>query len=167
MINFKVYHIKKYSMKNLFYLSIVILLIACGKEDAVKDSDTFIFGHFFGECIGELCVEIYKIENDKLYEDTNDQYPSINGNTYSWVERDDVDIQEIEDILLDVPEKLFEETDQIIGMPDAGDWGGIYVKLIREDETFFWLIDHADENIPSYLVDFTTSIKNSIVVLKE
>lgn len=149
-------------MKHLIYLMIACSFIACDKEDENMQYDAFIFGHFFGECFGESCVEIYKIEGEQLFEDTNDQYPSINGNTYNWVQREDVDVQFIQDILVDIPDNLYDESDQIIGMPDAGDWGGIYVKVINEGETKFWLIDHFNENIPEYLIDFTTSIKLAI-----
>ena len=157
---------KEIIMKKIYYLLIVLFLFGCDKNDEEQNLDTFIFGHFFGECFGESCVEIYKIEGDQLFEDTKDQYPSINGNTYDWVQREDVNIQLIEDILIDIPDELFNETDQIIGMPDAGDWGGIYVKVIRESDTKFWLIDHFNENVPEYLIDFTTSIKLSIEELR-
>ena len=35
-----------------------------------------MFGHFYGLCGGEQCIEIFKIEGGVLFEDTNDTYPS-------------------------------------------------------------------------------------------
>ena len=68
-------------MKNikylLFSLFALLFLSACNSDDdaAHANPEYLIFGHFFGECIGEGCVEIFKLDADKLYEDSNDIYP--------------------------------------------------------------------------------------------
>jgi hypothetical protein len=52
-------------------------LISCKKDNAaIPPSDYLIFGHFYGECSGERCIEIFKLEKDKLFEDKADQYPN-------------------------------------------------------------------------------------------
>lgn len=43
---------------------------------SLSDSDYIIFGHFYGECGGETCIEIFRLEKDKLFEDINDNYPN-------------------------------------------------------------------------------------------
>lgn len=148
-----------------FYLFAFIIVAAAGCQHENDNSpsatlDYFIFGHYFGECGGEQCVEVFIIQNDKLYEDTLDDYPGI------------ADFEDRQLVLLDnaayaiaaglpnqMPDELWDETETTIGMPDAGDWGGIYVEVKRDGETRYWLIDHMDNNIPEYLHPFTDAIK--------
>jgi len=59
----------------VFLLS--LLFISCHKDDIKpKSKDYLVFGRFYGECAGEKCVEIYKLDQDQLQEDTKDIYPS-------------------------------------------------------------------------------------------
>lgn len=154
-------------MKYVSALFILLTLSACGKESQnVSETDAFIFGHFFGECFGESCIEIYRLVDNEIYEDTLDKYPGINGNEFDWIKRTDVSVEQIAESLEEIPNSLFDATDQVIGMPDAGDWGGIYVQIHEGAEARYWLIDHADQNIPEDLVPFTTSIKNTIQLLQ-
>lgn len=55
-------------------------LISCKKDNEVNLSKTdyIIFGHFYGECIGEQCVKIFKLDKKKLFEDTKRIYPTGN-----------------------------------------------------------------------------------------
>ncbi len=34
-----------------------------------------MFGSFYGMCAGEQCIEIFRLEEGKLLEDTTDKYP--------------------------------------------------------------------------------------------
>lgn len=157
-----------------FYLCafLLIALSSCkhDRDDVLQpaDFDYFIFGHFFGECGGEQCVEIFVIQNEKLYEDTLDDYPGI------------ADFEDRQLVLLDnaayaiaadlpdqMPDDLWNETETTIGQPDAGDWGGIYLEVKRDGQTRYWLIDHMDNNIPEYLHPFTVAIKETIAGINE
>lgn len=156
----------------LFLLPIILLYASCC-HDPVENTpssevDYFIFGHFFGECGGEQCVEIFVIQNEKLYEDTLDDYPGI------------ADFEDRQLMLLDnaaytiaaslpdqMPDELWNETETTIGQPDAGDWGGIYVEVKRNGETRYWLIDHWDDHIPEYLHPFTDAIKAAITGINQ
>ena len=40
-----------------------------------SNTATLTFGHYFGFCQGEECIEIFKLTNSELSEDTTDQYP--------------------------------------------------------------------------------------------
>ncbi|MBK8702771.1 MAG: hypothetical protein IPN33_03575 [Saprospiraceae bacterium] len=156
-----------------FFLFAFIIVAAAGCKHENDNSpsttlDYFIFGHFFGECGGEQCVETFVIQDEKLYEDTLDDYPGI------------ADFEDRQLVLLDnsiynlvaglpdqMPDELWDETETTIGMPDAGDWGGIYVEVKRDGETRYWLIDHMDNNIPEYLHPFTDAIKEAIEEINE
>ncbi|MBT8231827.1 MAG: hypothetical protein HKO66_07770 [Saprospiraceae bacterium] len=150
-------------MKYLIIAFIAILTIAsCNKNEKIENEDFLIFGHFFGECGGEGCVEIFKIEDGELFEDTLDQYPSATGNNYSWQKLDDDLYQQAKDLVDLFPDELLNENEITIGMPDAGDWGGIVVGT----KSRVWLVDYADENIPNYLSEFTAEIKERITILQ-
>ena len=152
----------------LISLSLIFLLfIGCNKDEPINSQeDILFFGNFFGFCQGESCIEIYKLENGVLYEDSEDQYPSPQGNAYNWIARQDEDFQLAEPLIDDFPNQLFDEVDQVIGMPDAGDWGGVYVTLERDGTRSIWLIDYVDQNIPTYLHEYTAEIKRIVEVLK-
>jgi len=67
-------------MKRLWLILIVFLIISCEErapDDVLSEIDYLIFGHYYGKCIGEECIEIFKLTKTKLYEDINDNYPSI------------------------------------------------------------------------------------------
>jgi hypothetical protein len=65
------------------------MLTSCEKDANLElsTSDYLIFGHFYGKCLGEKCIEIFKLENEKLFEDTKGQYPN-SGEFYEgiWVQ---------------------------------------------------------------------------------
>jgi hypothetical protein len=73
-------------MKNnrVYFLLTIFCLVICihysckdeGCGDLNGDLEYFVFGHFYGECAGEGCVEMFKVENGKLYEDDIDDYPN-------------------------------------------------------------------------------------------
>jgi hypothetical protein len=67
--------------KYYFFIPVLFafaLMVSCKKDEPCvtmcSDCDAFIFGHFYGKCVGEGCVETFKLENGKLYEDDTDQY---------------------------------------------------------------------------------------------
>ena len=129
----------------------------------MPDSDYIIFGHFYGECWGEECVEIFKIENENLYEDTTDHYPFGNA-PYDgmYVPLSSAKYELVKDLVTHVPNQLLNETDTIIGIPDAYDQGGYYLELEEAGNVRFWMIDSDTGNIPGYLHAFTDTLNNYI-----
>ena len=60
-------------MKRFWIISVLILACfsSCKQEDLrLYDGDYLIFGHFYGMCGGEGCVEKFKLESNRLLEDT-------------------------------------------------------------------------------------------------
>lgn len=139
---------------------------SCKKEEVTNapiDSDYFSFGQFYGECIGDGCIAIFKIENNKLYEDTLDHYPNgLAAYEGSYIQRPDSLYQMVADLSNAFPAALLDETNTVIGMPDAGDWGGIYVAIKQNGQTHFWLIDTMEDNLPAYLIPFKNSIRQAV-----
>jgi len=157
------------------FQSIEFYFSSCAKEgveEAVKEvemgitlaDDTFIFGHYFGECGGERCIEIFKIEDGKVYEDTADLYPDGTANNFTWSLLSDEKFQLVKNFPSFFPDELLDDSFAVIGQPDAGDWGGYIIGKIDNEELRIWLIDTIDSNIPEYLhtfndmIAFTTSL---------
>lgn len=151
---------------------LMFLLLASGMlfQSCQKDEDTpmgnveyIVFGHFFGECIGEDCVEIFKIENDVLYEDQKDNYPS-NTNPYvgEYITLDDAKYQLVKDLEVFIPNELFNETQTVIGQPDVADQGGYYFEIVEDGVQYHFRIDTNKEALPDYLMDFADVLQDYI-----
>lgn len=153
-------------MKKFITAFIISVLAACQSEEIRKadvSADYIVFGHYYGMCIGESCVEIYKLTDNNLYEDITDQYPASN-DSYIGNFRllNNSKFEKVKELKNSVPQELLSVNQTIIGMPDAGDWGGIYFEMSVNGEKAFWLIDKMEENIPDYLRPFVNEIEAKI-----
>jgi len=123
-----------------------------------------VFGDFYGECLGENCVDIFKIVDGKLYEDTLDNYPLASElpHALQLVERPDDRYHDIVELIGDIPADLFDEKRVVIGQPDAGDWGGFYLETNVSGTVRYWLIDKEESNLPAYLRIYTRKLDEAI-----
>jgi hypothetical protein len=164
----------KYSLLIIFFA--LLVFTSCEKEDPINECDCytiseFTFGHFYGKCAGEGCVEIFRVDLDqqKLFEDVNDFYPRhdtlYNGNFET--ELSDDKYQQVKDLLQYVPSGLYQESQTVLGQPDAGDWGGIYFEMQLADGRRFWLLDQMDKNMPQEYNDFVDKINERIAIINE
>ena len=155
----------------LLPFAILVLSISCDRkdEDSVKPSPDYIFfGHFYGFCIGEECIEIYKLTNDGLYEDTSDSYPRWDRyDEGKWVKLDQDIYEKVKSLADHIPQKLLSEDETVFGSPDAADGGGIYFAVVENGELKHWLIDQMENNIPAYLRPFKDQINSSISMINE
>ena len=56
----------------------ILTIVRCKDDDDLNpDTDYLIFRHFYGECVGEGCIEIFKLNGHDLFEDKNDRYPNF------------------------------------------------------------------------------------------
>lgn len=157
----------KQQCKCLLFLAIILTFISCDKTDPPVDlvfnTDYIVFGHFFGECGGEQCVEIFQLNDEFLKEDTKDMYPSyteFNELQFS------IDLtskrSEVVSLLDNFPMQLLDESETVFGSPDAGDWGGIYLEYRTANVHKFWLIDYVDNELSDYLIDYKNEIIEAI-----
>ena len=51
--------------KLILAFSCVLLLMSCG--DDKSEREFIIFGHIYGFCFGEQCIELFKLTDDALY----------------------------------------------------------------------------------------------------
>jgi hypothetical protein len=158
---------KASTMKNkLLFVSLLSLLFISCQKDEIKPSpkDYLVFGHFYGECGGgESCVEIYKLEQNQLLEDSKDIYPSFSdfyeGN---YVKLSQQQLNEAKDLINKIPRELWEESNNVIGQPDAGDWGGLYIEFKHKGKRKFWILDKSKGNVPSKFHTFIDEVTQTI-----
>lgn len=142
------------------------LLTACNKdEDATPNSETIVFGHFYGYCLGEQCIEIFRLDlkAQTLAEDTTDKYPS-SSSPYEgkYVARSADAYAQVSDLPDLIPAQLLAETEHVIGQPDAGDWGGYYLEINERGTRRYWLIDTQKRNLPAYLHPLVDALQERI-----
>ena len=172
-------------MKNFVFLLALFALFAfvsCEKDADSSENDPCLcfcdcyltkitFGHFYGKCAGEGCVEIFTIDpnNQQLLEDVRDAYPN-SGTFYAGdfsIEHSEEKYDLVSDLAQYFPESLFDETETKIGEPDAGDWGGIYLEIQTAELHRFWLLDQKDSNMPEEYNAFVDKINEKIAIIHQ
>ena len=157
------------------YLSALVLstllFMSCDKDCGnthSSDFDYLVFGHFFGECGGEGCIEIYKLEEDRLLEDSKDKYPSTDFYNGSFGQLEDSLFQKVKYLIDILPSELLQnDSTEIFGHPDAGDWGGYYFEFRNDSLHQSWLIDNAENQLPTYLIDFKNEMGVAIQLINQ
>jgi hypothetical protein len=61
-------------------------------------------------------------------------------------------------IINNIPMQIYKEGQNIIGQPDSGDWGGIYLEIKKNGIKRYWTIDMMKSNIPEYLHNLVDDI---------
>jgi hypothetical protein len=156
-------------MRIIVSICLFLFLLSCQKEPQLQDTDFLIFGYFYGECIGEDCVKYFKLEPNELQQGLNEPYASTffplpyDGDFPTL--RDQADFDAVNDLIDFLPVQLLEENGNIMGQPDAGDWGGYYVEWFTNGETYSWLIDTQQDNTPDYLHEFQDSLGAKLQLL--
>lgn len=157
--------------KIVSYIILALALIACNTdeeplflvEQPTAEGEYILFGTYAGECLGEECIEIFKLTGTTLSEDKNDNYP----NTQTSYSGDfnllsDEKFEIAKSLLSSTPASLLIITDTIIGQPDYADGGGIYFEYNVNDTHRYWLIDQVQSNVPSALHPWMDKV-NSVV----
>ena len=153
-------------MKNIFLFLIVIgAFTSCNKDNdniTINEQSFLIFGHFYGECFGEGCVETYKLTDVKLYEDIVDDY---SGQNLDFVELDNEQFELVNDLTDFFPTQLLNESDTIFGCPDCADGGGLFIQYSDNGVLKSWRIDQVQNNVPTYLHDFIDQVNERIILI--
>ena len=148
-------------------LILLLLMMTCHSDEDINldpKADYIMFGHFYGYCLGESCIEIFKFSGENLFEDTLDKYPKgtefYNG-SFAKIERPDN--AGAGELLNNIPTRLLDTKSGIIGTPDAGDWGGIYFEINVDGRHAFWVIDKMRNNLPDEIIPFVDRIEKVIL----
>lgn len=157
--------------KCLLLAFVSIIPFSCHRDE-VKPSeaeavpDYIVFGHYFGFCQGEQCIEIFKLTSTNLYEDSNDQYPNIAhpyaGNYHLLTK---TQFEKVKALGTKIPSQLLATTSTVIGAPDVTDGGGIYFEISTQGKSQFWLIDKMENNIPEYLRPFVEEVEADVQLI--
>ncbi len=162
-------------MKHLIFLSFVVLLLAsCKKHDCVpppnNTSNYIVFGHFYGECVGESCIETFKLDSVQVWEDTLDKYLNAqNGSDFkdlSFVPLPAQKFELVKDLPNFFPNQLLSDPVRVFGQPDAADGGGLYVEYHRNGINKLWLFDQSKSNVPVQYHAFMDKINQKIGLLQ-
>lgn len=151
-------------MKKLFLP--LLLLIGC--DQATEFNNEYVtFGHFYGFCMGEGCIEIYRLTHESVSEDTNDTYPRSDAPYEGNFQKlNDALFEAVHQNLVEIPSELLSTPSGVIGIPDAADGGGIYFEVIVKGERKFWLLDKNRQYLPEYLHPFVDRVEAAIEVLR-
>jgi len=121
------------------------------------------FGRYYGKCQGNACVEIFKLFDLTLLEDTLDNNPQ-SGSSYQgkFVNFNGSESVKIYDLVSDFPSELLNSKLTTYGAPNATDNGGIYLEYKQGLVHRYWFIDLNTQKIPKYLVDYVTLVNNRV-----
>jgi hypothetical protein len=160
-------------LKTHFFTSVLLalLLLSCRNDDLTTlktDSETpyFVFGSYYGECGGDQCVSYFVIENEKLYKVASHQYPKPAITAANYIPLAQSSYETVKDVVA-FPENLLQEKESVLGCPDCGDWGGLYIEVISNGEKKYWFIDNMKTNIPAYLHNYVDVLNERIEFLKK
>jgi len=147
-------------------LLLFLVPVSCGKQIDCdcQGGEYFIFGHFYGECVGEGCVETFKIQGDRLLEDTEDRYSGAG--PFDWKALSDEKYQLVKDLPAALPGELLASPDQSFGCPDCADGGGLYIEVFQDGKKHRWWIDNIKAAQPAYMQDFTDQVHGAIQQLQ-
>lgn len=156
-------------MKNLLLLFVVTLFLgACNNDNENHDDDEYlIFGHYFGECQGEECLEYFRVTETTLIEYEDNCSPGILSSCIP--DNEELSAAKFEyakDLIDDFPEELYDEM-TTIGCPDCGDQGGLYLEIRKDDNIRYWNLDYSNSALPTYLQAYTDEVKAAISAIND
>ena len=153
----------------IFILATMGLFLSCEKSNTgtgiVLSERTFlVFGHFYGECGGESCVETFKLTNKNVFEDSVDDY---NGQNFDFVQLDDEQFELVKGLADAFPNELLSTNETVFGCPDCADGGGLFIQYSDNGKVKSWRIDQNKNNVPSYLQNFMAAVNEKIEILNK
>ncbi len=161
-------HVKILIMKRmLFFLMISGVLASCHKDDfgiELAEQDYLIFGEFYGECVGENCVSIFKLTAEELFEDVLHDYTKQN---FDFVELSEDKFEQVKDLVDFFPNQLLNEEKTILGCPDCADTGGLFIQYSKDGDVKSWSMDKLKMGAPSYLYDFIDKVNEKIALIND
>jgi hypothetical protein len=143
----------------LLFLLLGLLCVSCDKDEVCEESDYIEFGQYFGFCAGEKCIEIFRLDDSNLYEDTSDIYPSLTQNDdrkFVLLSFQKFDLAK--ELKKNFPTQLLSETKVKFGIPDAYDQGGRYLRYKSGEVDRIWLFDNNLGEVPEYLHDYLDEV---------
>ena len=152
-------------MKKLVFLGLILIsVISCSSDDGIELNETnfLVFGHFYGECGGEGCIETFKLTGTSLFEDTNDNYVGID---FNFIELTNDKFEAVKDLVDFFPNELLSSSETTFGCPDCADGGGLFIQYSKNGITRNWTIDQSKSNVPNFLHNFMDKVNEKIQLI--
>lgn len=155
-------------MKKLLLAVFTIgLLLSCSDDDEgnqikINDQNFLVFGHFYGMCFGEGCIETFKLTDRSLFEDTVDDY---GGQNMEFIELDNNAYELSRDLVDFFPNELLNQNETYFGCPDCADGGGLFIQYSENGNLQNWRIDQVKDNVPEYLHNFIDKVNEKITLI--
>jgi len=152
-------------VKILLPFLLFAVLFSCKKDDdpVLEGGDYLIFGHYYGECFGETCMETYKLTSSKLYEDIIDSYGGTG--PFDFKELTDREYEKAKDLIDYFPPELLKASTSTFGCPDCADGGGLFIEYAHNGKVNAWHIDQMKDQVPDYLHGFMDKVNEKIVLI--
>jgi len=153
--------------KVIFGLFTIGILFACSSDDDgidINEQNFLVFGHFYGQCGGEECVETFKLTDKSLFEDAVDDY---NGQNMDFVELNNDLFEQVKNLTEFFPNQLLNQNETVFGCPDCADGGGLFIQYSENGKESSWRIDQVKDNVPEYLHEFMDKVNEKIALINE
>lgn len=152
-------------MKYIYLVFMMTLVFSCEKNKIeIGNNDYLIFGHFYGFCAGDDCVQTYKLTSTDLFKDYKDRFKDTVPD-FRPMEKDK--FEQVKGIMDSFPIRLLDSEKTIIGCPDCADQGGLRIELFKKGKLQSWKIDQSKNAVPKYLHDFMDTINNAIGLIND
>jgi hypothetical protein len=104
-----------------------------------------------------------KIVSKNSFEDINDVYPgTITQTVPNYVQLPNQKFLVTQDLMTFFPPELLNDSNAIIGMPDASDGGGLYIEYNFNGIHKKWQIDQFQQNVPQRYHTFMDKVNEKI-----
>ena len=147
-------------MKDALLVALLSLTSSCSPDELQETDSYLIFGHFYGKCLGEQCVETFKLTDTQLFEDSRDDFT---GTEFSFDRLlGDALFQEVKDLRDALPKELLQSPSGTFGCPNCADQGGLLVQYVEKGSVKTWRIDLFKAQVPTYLHAFVDKVNEKI-----
>ncbi len=147
---------------------LLVLFSGCdkGNSSSTANADrTLLFGTYYGECIGEQCVEIFKLTDSQLFEDIEDSYAGQG--SFSFFPLSNEQFEKAKGLRSAIPQELLSQPDSTFGCPDCVDQGGVFIQVITDGNPQTWRVDQNLSQVPAYLHSFVNQINTTVDAINE
>ena len=151
--------------KAIIGLFAIGILLSCNNDSInINEQNFLIFGHYYGKCKGENCVETFKLTDKGLFEDTIDDR---NGQNMKFIQLENEKFLQVKDLVDFFPSQLLNEKKTTIGCPDCADGGGLFIQYSENGNVKSWRIDQEKDNVPHYLHNFIDKVNEKIKMIND
>jgi hypothetical protein len=142
---------------------LILLFGGCNQDEQGQNS--FIFGRYFGECIGD-CGTFYKLTDQSLLPD-NEAYFNSQKINFSNQPLSETKENLVRNLFKEFPKSLYDIKEHIIGCPDCADQGGYYLEVMENGVKHYWNIDRWAPEIDEELKSYLDKIDQTLIELKK